>query len=425
MGLVLLVGLTACGDGVHSVTYLGQPIVILHAQVVGELPAGELEGSLRAAMKWEVLPAGMLPCLEEANDASSVVRCLTSVGVEAVQATDSVPIEPVFPASFEIPIHSLPDPSLLGGHPDALFGYGILLVYEDGNRNGLLDLVDAQATESADTVLASGFPSEVANASLFVYREGELSVLWKIFDVLGCPPPELGFSLVDVRAKVGGGVTCLVSQPTQGALPVYFEDNGEMRQQICEPQPIASTFPAAPIPEGALVDCRFHDSLEFVPDPTRYCMRVQRYDLIGCDALMGCVDPSWDLTDDPPAWWPCSGEADGGFSIIDAGPELTAASDEMFTLRYDQGQTHIGVLELEVVVQSPSGLEHSFTAGAGLELIEYAHDGWFAPEDVLLIKEPIGEDWFNQNHSDAVIKVVLRKGIGFAGEVLAELTWRP
>ncbi len=422
---LLLVWAVGCGEGVHSVDHLGQPIVVLKGIIQGELPPSLQVDGLRAAMKWEILPDESLTCLQTAEDNAAVSRCLTAVGLEAIQVTASVPLEPVFPARFSIPLYKLPAPEVLTGPPGALFGYGVLLAYEDGNANGELDLVDLEATASADTVIASGFPTELMRASVFVYREGELNDLWRIFESLGCEQPGQGFSLLDVEAS-RAGVTCVVSAPDVAEIPVYFEDSISMRQQICLPPPIASSFPAAEPPAGAEIDCHHHDSLDFVADPDKYCMQVQRYDLVGCESLYGCEDPDWNLLDDPPAWWPCTGESDGGFSLIDAADPLTAGPDELFTIRYDSGQELFAPLDLEVAVYPEQGQGKAFVAPGSIRFLDQDHDSLFGPEDVLEVFEPVGNDWFNPTHDGTTVKVVLRRRSGLTvGETLAELTWRP
>ena len=67
--------------------------------------------------------------------------CTTPEDFRPVQASKSVSIEPTFPASFEVPLYLLPDLEVLSGGRKSLLGYGVLVVYEDGNRNMKLDLV--------------------------------------------------------------------------------------------------------------------------------------------------------------------------------------------------------------------------------------------------------------------------------------------
>lgn len=51
-----------------------------------------------------------------------------------------------------------------------------------------------------------------------------------------------------------------------------------------------------------------------VPYPTESCPALRHYILRGCRNDPSCEVPEWDLTDHPPAWWPCDGhvpEEDG------------------------------------------------------------------------------------------------------------------
>lgn len=79
-----------------------------------------------------------------------------------------------------------------------------------------------------------------------------------------------------------------------------------------------------------------------------------------------------------------------------------------------------------MVAYTPAGVAHSFTAPQSIRFIDYDHDGLFGAEDVLVVFEPAGQDWFNSNHVGARIKVQLVKSTSLlVDQSLAELVWRP
>ena len=244
----------ACGD-IHSTGDLRDPLVILDAQVEGQLPQNISALLLRASLIWETQSQELLACLDRAETEDEVYDCTTPEDFQPVQASKSVAIEPTFPASFEVPLYLLPDLEVLSGERKSLLGYGVLVVYEDGNQNMELDLVSPGATASADTILASGIPTDANRRDLVVYREGELSPLWKLFEYhpYGCPEPPQGFSILTRDFHAAEGYTCTVSPASEGTIPVHFEDSDDLRQLICEPQSDINTYPdpAQPPPPAA------------------------------------------------------------------------------------------------------------------------------------------------------------------------------
>jgi hypothetical protein len=416
----------ACGD-IHSTGNLGDPLVILDARVEGKLPDNISALLLRASLIWETQSKELLECLDRAGTEEEVYACTTPEDFRPVQASRSVPIEPTFPASFEVPLYLLPDLAMLSGERSSLLGYGVLVVYEDGNRNMKLDLVPPGALESQDTILASGIPTDENRRDLVVYREGKLSPLWKLFQhpPYGCPEPPQGFSVLTREYHASEGFSCTVVPASAATIPVHFEDSEDLRQLICEPQFDIDTYPSEPPPPDREVTCHFHDTLEYVMDPSWYCQYRQVYQLAGCHAYFGCQEPDWDLTDNPPAWWPCTGESDNGFSISDHPDDLTPYADELFLISYDSGAKKFAVNEIEVwlLLTRTEGLV--FTHPRSIMLIDHDGDSLFSKGDVLEMFEPVLTSQFDEAQRGVKYKVILQHSPQPLEpvETLAELTW--
>jgi hypothetical protein len=416
----------SCGD-IHSTGDWRDPLVILDAQVEGQLPANISALLLRASLIWETQTPELLECLDRAETEDEVYACTTPEEFQPVLASKSVAIEPTFPASFEVPLYLLPDLEVLSGQRKALLGYGVLVVYEDGNQNMKLDLVPPGATESVDTILASGIPTDANRRDLVVYREGELSPLWKLFEhpPYGCPEPPQGFSILTREYHAATGYSCTVRPAAEAVIPVHFEDSERQRQLICEPWSNSDTYPAQPPPPDREVTCHFHDTLEYVVDPSWYCKYKQYNQLAGCYNYYGCVEPDWDLTDNPPAWWPCTGEVDNGFSISDHADDLTPFADELFLINYNSGDKKYALNELEVwiLVTRTEGLV--LTHPHFVWFIDNDGDSLFSPGDAIEIFEPVLSSYFDTGHRGDKFKVMLQHSIESLEpiETLAKLTW--
>jgi len=424
MILVPLLLALACGD-IHEIDSPTAPLVVLDAQVEGDLPGDYSADLLLASLIWTTLPRELIECLDRAESEDEVFACTTPDEFRPVLASDSVAIQPTFPASFRIPLYTLPDLSVLSGKGGSRLGRGVLVVYEDGNHNMQLDLVPPGATESEDTILASGRPTDANRMDDVLFRQGELSPLWKLFEPYGCPEPPKGFSVITREFHASTGWTCTVGSPADMTIPVHFEDSEDLRQLICEPQTDFDTYPHLPPPPDREIKCHFHDTLEYLKDPTWYCKYRQFYQLAGCEAYYGCEEPDWDLTDNPPYWWPCTGESDNGFSISDHPDDLTPWADELFFIDYDSGEKKYALNELEVwvLVTRTEGLV--FTHPQFIWFTDNDGDSLFSEGDRLEIFEPLYTSFFTPEHKGAKYKVALQYSIQPLEpvETLAKLTW--
>jgi hypothetical protein len=105
----------------------------------------------------------------------------------AVNVSEDLPVEPMFPSRFAVPLHHPPpEGAMMGvdGFPGARVAFGALVAYDDRNGNGALDLVGDDATAFVDAILGGNPTLAIA------YFEGELPKL------PGGTSPPPGYTLV-------------------------------------------------------------------------------------------------------------------------------------------------------------------------------------------------------------------------------------
>jgi hypothetical protein len=282
----------ACGE-VRSAGDLGEPIYTVRGDLEGTAINPEA-GEHRAIFGWVRLAgAEITRCIEE-NPGADALSCLNHpISLETSVA--DVPVRPVFPASFELPIHELPPESASLTHEDATLAFGAVAIYRDQNRNGELDSVGPRDEASIDTVVASSLRAGEPSTFLML-REGGVHPLWPIIQELyDCPDLPSGLSVlrlgpVGVCSPAEGGrfmvtpasdslARLIACHASLGALSV------EVQKPVSEPPP------------NAVVSCLDDGTrLWFWMDEGHYCDAVSSvfYDLTG---------PGWNFTNSPPEWW--------------------------------------------------------------------------------------------------------------------------
>jgi hypothetical protein len=305
MWLTCLMATAACGSGVQDKSYRGQPLATIQGKAQGQLPASSSATSPRAALVWLAAPSDAETCFASATDLS-FATCwfdLVLYGIADPAATSAVDVglEAAFPASFSLPVFAAPPAAGLIGHEGQYLGIGEVAIYNDGNGNKQLDLVPFDASMPVDTALGLS-----EGHSFVIYREGDLSPVWKAFAKDGCPtePPQ-GFSIVTHAFESSN---CTLSG-LDAIIEVDLSDSGDTRDAICtrNPQPhFLTSFeqPMATAPAGlANVTCTADGAaFTFNPHPERYCwdQNIVSYYLADPTSAQ-----SWDLRANPPAWWPC------------------------------------------------------------------------------------------------------------------------
>ncbi len=405
--LLALVTVTACGPGVVTPKdHRGAPLFTLSADVAGALTSVPSD-DVRGALVWSRYQPALVDCLaavpafeapldfdDPADQATAraLSVCLT-LHLSGQVESDGVQLAPVFPSSFDIPIFNLPQDDVLTVSDGARMGLAAVDVYIDGNNNNTLDLVPAGTAFADDTVIGTSVAirEEDNKHVLVVYREGDVSPVWKLFQGLyDCPatPPE-GFSVVTVEVDPAAGtIACAVSA---GPVSVVLDESDLMRREICEPNPSNSQFikPESDdaVPGGAAIECD-GGTAYFSAQPDAVCPLVSHFDLVGCtdtSSEQSCNASFFDLTDSPPSWWPCGGGLNVFVSNDDA--ELaTAGLDTLGTL-YFHGSWMFELSALSIQAQvDGEGSTATLTSDAFV-LHDNDGNGWVTAGDSITIIE--------------------------------------
>ncbi len=413
---------TACGteEGVHRGTDIGPALINLTGQLEGEVPENLNADLLRAALVWVNIPQEAIDCMNEVSGPLSFA-CLAFDELTPALASESVVIEPVTLATFDVPLRALPPPSVLVGDSDQRMGFASLVVFEDLNGNGDLDFVGPTAEAAIDAPVAGQLHPDGLPLSVVVYREGQLSPLWEAFAGAGCGEPEQGFSLLTLEGDGESLPTCTVTGTDESTIGVTFDlTEDTKRMLVCHLTPeMFSTYPSVAPPAGAVVDCNYIDQMVFTAYPNAYCAFEQTYELRGCgfDLTGTCSSPEWDLSSNPPSWWTCGNEFADGFSLTDNAAELTDGLDELFTVTFDQGTETYLPSALSVVLMVSQAEGYSVTIGDGVRHIDNDSNGLFSVGDSLEIYEP--QDLFGPD--------VTTVGVGLVDgeDMFSTLAWYP
>jgi hypothetical protein len=414
-------GSMACGPGlVAPAKHQGPPVAVIKADVIGALEGGLPEGDVRGALIWSAYNPALLDCVaavppftppldftDPADEevAHQLSLCLT-LHLDATIESAGVPLDATFPSSFDMPITSLPDPTLLTGPTGAQLGLAAVNIYVDGNTNGQLDLVEPGTYEAADTVIgsSSAVAEDDTRHSLVVFREGELSPLWTLFRAIyDCPesvPP--GFSVVDIQLSEDlSTVTCTVGE---GPITVRLSDSDEMRAEVCLPQPEQSAFVEATddgrIPGGAAIACE--DGVAYYSTSAdAICPLIGHYDLWGCrdtSSEDACRASFFDHTDAPPSWWPCQ----GGYLVAFV-PVADFATDGLDVLGtvFPRSTAMFELADLMVRVETIDGFVE--LTGDALTLTDADENGWANQGDSITVTEV--DNLFSPSSAEGIYRV--------------------
>lgn len=397
----------ACGPGVYSAASPGAPFVTLRAEVVTAAPQDTPASGLEATVLWAALPADVEACLGAATDSDQVVAC-AGANFRPRLTSMTVPVEPAFPAAFELPVHDVPPLEALG---TSRFGYGLLAVLHDGNGNGALDLVPPEAIDGPDRVLGTSLRADSdIEGDYLAYREGDVPPAWNAFRLLvGCPDPLRGYFMIRLRRE-GSAITCRLAAASE-TFTLELAATARVRSHACQyapaPEPLAP--PSTPPPAGSALQCWGSRSLEVVEQPAATCRRVVRYDL-GSSAA--------------PSWWTCDPSL---LELTPARAPLTDGVDRLFTLRYvdGAGSFRIGDLRIRVGTVTLKTLDSTMIVGAGtFEHDDRDGDGRFSKGDVLTVNEDEGPRFSGAQPASFPVQVWAESD-GRMSTLAAMLSWAP
>ena len=336
------------------------PLVSFEVVFQGDLaplrPAGVTDvHALRVALvwgaQWLTEPFCVLPA--ESPEAAAVIEagCRDPFSFVPAHVSTSVPIAVDVPATLTL--SQLPAADLMVGDVTARVAYASLVVFDDRDNDGRLDLSRPRRPpfqfedergfppgppDSPDIIYGASFVTMTAPDQRVAYREGAFDARSAFYPRAGCDPPLPGFSVLAaggfsaeaaLAALLSGGLppedpsTCAVSAPAEAPIVIAARAPAEVQGVACDERADDSSVryrrPVTNLPDLAsrTAACAHLPTFETggAPSeliqlvvsgiPTDRCKGLTHYTLRGCFEDVNCADPEWDYTDNPPAWWPC------------------------------------------------------------------------------------------------------------------------
>jgi hypothetical protein len=332
------------------------PLATFQLEVTGDLttvsqpeqPVASLDVALIWGAPWLSELICVLPPESDAMAAVLAAGCRDPFGFVPLLVEAVAPVEPNVPT--ELSLYTLPSADTLVGALGSRVAYASIIVFDDHDASGTLELGMPHDTPSGeddrgnvvvdyiatyDLVYGASFNSMTEPDQRLAYREGSFDRAAAFYPRHGCGDPLRGFSIVaaggfsaadGIAAAMRGELpsedpaTCEEAAPASAAVGVQLRKPDEVRESICtEPYDITARYhkPPAQAPDftARVVACGhipdFGDAsanmIQAVvsgrsDDP---CKSLTHYVLRGCFDGPVCAVPDWDLTANPPSWWPC------------------------------------------------------------------------------------------------------------------------
>jgi hypothetical protein len=316
------------------------------------IDGGALPAQLRAALVWGLqwLPEPFCVLPPESPEAAAVIKasCRDTFGFVPDRVAAETPVTPGVPATLDI--YNLPAADVMVGDVTARVAYASVIVYEDRNGNGVLDLRHPErqrqrrhqspddAAGPADGVWGASFSSMTRPDRRVAFREGEFDEALAFYPRQGCAAPPKGFSILSAS---GFSEAAALASLLTGELPrqtdpqacatatlddtieIQLQDPAGLSQLACTANDNGGVtyYRAAPADRFPFTNAAWAcasfphigreapastagQQLVVSADPRSPCTSSLHYTLRGCDNDPFCTTPDWDLP--PPSWWPCA-----------------------------------------------------------------------------------------------------------------------
>lgn len=340
------------------------PLTTLSVEVTGDLEAVRVPGAtdedLRVALVWgtQWLPEPLCFLPPESPEVAAVVAagCRNPFAFTPARVAAGVPVAAGAPV--ELPLLALPSAEVMFGDVTARVAYGSLVVFDDRDHSGTLELARArrlpgggppddeeegpEPAASSDLIYGASFVAMTEPDQRLAFREGAF-VETAFYPRHGCGAPLPAFSILAaggftfeeaIAATLAGMLpaqdpaSCDEATTDAATVTIPFRPPVEVREVGCEQrrsdssvryrQPPAEApdlgdgrvYACASIPQlGGDMSTEGIVQLVVASRPDEACRGLTHYTLVGCDGGdLTCDTPRWDLRANPPAWWPCPAE---------------------------------------------------------------------------------------------------------------------
>ena len=355
--LATFIPLVACDD----LKDFGGPVpayATVNLEVSGDPAVLASDADLHVALlwggQWLVEALCILPPENTAAAAVLAAGCRDPFGFVPARVDANTVVDVGVPAA--LPLISLPSADLLVGDVTARVGYASLLVYDDRDHNGTLNLARPNrvpgpgpnpgngsgsdlSTDQRDVVYGASFVSMTQPDQRVAYREGSFSPVAAFYPRAGCGDPPLGFSMLAaggftaqaaIDATIAGTLpkedpaTCSETPLSATTIQVPLQDPTQVNvkelgcaertsdSSVRFQDPAPDNDPQPPDLSERLTACVHlpsfgapSDTLEVIVSgrPEDACVGISHYVLKGCRESPDCGSPDWDHTDHPPDWW--------------------------------------------------------------------------------------------------------------------------
>jgi hypothetical protein len=352
--LGLLVG--GCGQ-LQGLGGSAPPLVTFEVEGTGDLaplrPAGvRSDRSLQVALiwgaQWLIEPFCILP--PESDSAAAVIAagCRDPFGFVPARVAASVPV--TLGTTATLSLVDLPSADVLVGGVTSRMAYASLVLYDDRDATGTLDLSmshptatgddgppDEESVDSTDVIYGASFLTMTAPDQRVAFREGAFDEASAFYPRSGCPDPPAGFSVLGAGgfsaaaglASASTGIlpledpgTCATGVPSMTLVAIAAQDPATVDEVSCTERTNdgSTRYREPPIdaPDltGRVSACAHLPSFDATTQPSLiqfvvsgrsqdHCKGLTHYTLRGCRENVACAAPDWDFTASPPAWWPC------------------------------------------------------------------------------------------------------------------------
>jgi hypothetical protein len=309
--------------------------------------AGALRAALLWGAQWQTEPFCILPAESDAAAAVIAAGCRDPFGFVPLRVAANAPV--TIGEASALTLVDLPSADVMVGDVTARVAYGSLVVYEDRDGDGTLQLARPHRTasggdegrpddamDSSDVVHGASFVTMTAPDQRVAFREGAF-VASAFYPRQGCgdPPPRFsvlsagGFAAADAlvaaamnRLPAEDPVTCAEAAPQDAVVHIPLQDPASVREVACTERSDDSSIRYREPPRDApdvsdrVTACAHLPSFDAGNQPGLVqwvvsgrardrCKGLTHYTLRGCRENVACPVPDWDYTATPPAWWPC------------------------------------------------------------------------------------------------------------------------
>ena len=347
------------GAGCGKLTGFGgvpPPLVTFKLMVTGDLaplrpPTSPSPPALQVALvwgdQWLTEPFCFLPAESDAAAAVITAGCRDAFGFVPLRVAADVPV--TLGEMTTLSLDDLPAADVMVGDITGRVAYGSLVVYDDQNGNGTLDLAAPHRTrsggngppfqdtgDSPDVVYGASFISMTMPDQRIAFLEGQFDATSAFYPRDKCGQPLSSFSILSaggfseadgLASAIAGGLPperppCAEERPQDKVVTFAVQDPAGVREVSCIERTTDSFTryrePPADAPDltDRVTACAGLPSfdagnqsglIQFVVSGRAQdrCKGLTHYTLRGCRENVACAVPDWDFTATPPAWWPC------------------------------------------------------------------------------------------------------------------------